>query len=785
MPDLKSNFGRFLCSVAIFEACVHSTTINAKQELKSWFADFTDLKYDCKRSDTKDVAVDQVDAVKMEGPGGGSGEIFSIVDCSQRGAIFGYNYQSMEKSKVKRGPFNGHGILTFPSHINDHGKFKHGFRTGRCLSISHPGIRSISGNFLADQLEGRVILQFKDDTILVGHAENNHLVGILRYFDMEQRRGFLNASAIDGTPLLSSQSNGYHLLSISTDDRVLLTKDFESFLTCQSTGNVYLQDCHQVLDMTIDRQQCDLSLRDIEQAPESFALNLLTNERSNADAGPLHSSFCANSNWQSNKTLVAMNHWLLVMQSHLSNPFWDSPFEGQALNWEDPTIYIELNHYKSRRGLNSFPCTISSHKMVLLKCQVRNGVIRAKVPRFQAIQLQQFWNNPVVISFETSLQSMTRGSDQTASFLTEENQIRHGLIGRLKNGRLHGPVRGFGRVSNDQHSDCGAKIRGGELAYIGLFKDGVPVGHSWRGLIGGAWIHGEVGIDGDFTGESITYVYPDMKTAFVGQFKQGIMISAQESEVTGEKCQNGIKILKFSSPTGPNFHYNPPTKNSFGDQPLLRDPLDVRYVHLKPSEDLDNAGEGAFAKFDVPSETTFSLYSGRILNDTELTNLQSRQKAELKEKNLTNIQLDAALQDLYKYRLNMETCLKKIDIPPAFGRTETYNATVGHKVNHHFLPSVSFTTIDSARFGIVMAMKTTRKVKQDEEYLVNYQYSPSFPLPWFQEMYRKFAREHPELVSEEILVALNNPKENITPDMRSEDIQNLTPSIALTHPKSE
>jgi hypothetical protein len=78
--------------------------------------------------------------------------------------------------------------------------------------------------------------------------------------------------------------------------------------------------------------------------------------------------------------------------------------------------------------------------------------------------------------------------------------------------------------------------------------------------------------------------------------------------------------------------------------------LDVRYVHLKPSEDLDNAGEGAFAKFDVPSETTFSLYSGRILNDTELTNLQSRQKAELKEKNLTNIQLDAALQDLYKYR---------------------------------------------------------------------------------------------------------------------------------------
>lgn len=323
---------------------------------------------------------------------------------------------------------------------------------------------------------------------------------------------------------MSSQSNGYHLLSISKDDRVLVTKDFESFLTCQSTGNAYLHDCHNVRDMTIDRQQCELSLRDIDQEPESFALNLLTNERSKADTGLLYSSFCPDTEWNSSNIPSSMNQWLLIMQSHLTDPFWNSPFEGQALNWEEPSIYIELNQYKSRSQLSSFPCTISSQELVLLKCQVRNGVIEAQVPRTQAIQLQQFWNNPITITFETHLQSMVGSVDDGVLVQTEKGRIGHGLISRLRNGRLHGPVRAFGRVTNDQHSDCGAIIRGGQLAFVGFYEDGAPVGHAWRGLVGDAWIHGQVDAKGEFTGESIAYVYPDMKTAFVGRFKDGIMV---------------------------------------------------------------------------------------------------------------------------------------------------------------------------------------------------------------------------------------------------------------------
>jgi len=40
--------------------------------------------------------------------------------------------------------------------------------------------------------------------------------------------------------------------------------------------------------------------------------------------------------------------------------------------------------------------------------------------------------------------------------------------------------------------------------------------------------------------------------------------------VIGEKCDEfGMKELKFSDPTGPIFHYNPPTEESLGDESLL------------------------------------------------------------------------------------------------------------------------------------------------------------------------------------------------------------------------
>ena len=40
------------------------------------------------------------------------------------------------------------------------------------------------------------------------------------------------------------------------------------------------------------------------------------------------------------------------------------------------------------------------------------------------------------------------------------------------------------------------------------------------------------------------------------------------------KCnENGIRVLTFSTPHGPVFHYEKPTNVSLGDQPHIKDPL--------------------------------------------------------------------------------------------------------------------------------------------------------------------------------------------------------------------
>ena len=74
-----------------------------------------------------------------------------------------------------------------------------------------------------------------------------------------------------------------------------------------------------------------------------------------------------------------------------------------------------------------------------------------------------------------------------------------------------------------------------------------------------------------------------------------------------------MKVLKFSQPSGPIYHYLPATNITFGDQPLLRDPLAKKYLYLKNSNDLiadasSKECQGTFATRDVPVNTVFVQY---------------------------------------------------------------------------------------------------------------------------------------------------------------------------------
>jgi hypothetical protein len=68
--------------------------------------------------------------------------------------------------------------------------------------------------------------------------------------------------------------------------------------------------------------------------------------------------------------------------------------------------------------------------------------------------------------------------------------------------------------------------------------------------------------------------------------------------------------------------------NIFLQQKILKisgDPLDNRYMLLKPSQRYPAAGEGAFAKESIPPFTVFSLYGGRVLTQKEADKLRAEE----------------------------------------------------------------------------------------------------------------------------------------------------------------
>ena len=99
-----------------------------------------------------------------------------------------------------------------------------------------------------------------------------------------------------------------------------------------------------------------------------------------------------------------------------------------------------------------------------------------------------------------------------------------------------------------------------------------------------------------------------------------------------------MKVLKFSQPSGPIYHYEPATNITFGDQPLLKDPLAKKYLYLKNSNDLiadesSEESEGTFATRDVPAKTVFVQYGGMIYDEYQTEILKKNVARIIKENN--------------------------------------------------------------------------------------------------------------------------------------------------------
>ena len=106
----------------------------------------------------------------------------------------------------------------------------------------------------------------------------------------------------------------------------------------------------------------------------------------------------------------------------------------------------------------------------------------------------------------------------------------HFLIrGSLKNGKLNGFVKMYGRYTVDPKGHCSNMVFPG-LSFFGWYENGKPTGPCWRRLKGPTYLYGIVDENGDFTGDDISFIYQDLETALVGKFDKGIMVRFLDDE---------------------------------------------------------------------------------------------------------------------------------------------------------------------------------------------------------------------------------------------------------------
>lgn len=126
----------------------------------------------------------------------------------------------------------------------------------------------------------------------------------------------------------------------------------------------------------------------------------------------------------------------------------------------------------------------------------------------------------------------------------------------------------------------------------------------WKFKVGGGVIVGIADSLGQLTGQNIAYIYPNFKTALLGNFTNGVMKSARGTSLTSfeEDLLTGFPRIVFdeANPDTKNdmYKFDESTKTQISSSPLLPDPYENEMVFVAPST-IQGAGLGLFSKYEL------------------------------------------------------------------------------------------------------------------------------------------------------------------------------------------
>ncbi|XP_035388330.1 histone-lysine N-methyltransferase SETD7 isoform X4 [Electrophorus electricus] len=285
------------------------------------------------------------------------------------------------------------------------------------------------------------------------------------------------------------------------------------------------------------------------------------------------------------------------------------------------------------------------------------------------------------------------------------------LHGTYVDGELNGPAQEFDPE--------------GHLVFRGQYKDNIRCGICWVYYLDRGCVVGEVNEDGELTGKTVAYIYPDGRMALYGSFVDGELIEARLATLTSQ--ENGRPHFTVDSDS-PVYSYDKSTSSCIAGHKMLPDPYESQRVYVGQSL-ISGAGEGLFAKTEADANTVMAFYNGVRITHSEV----DRRDWSL---NGNTISLD---EDTV------------IDVPEPFNLTTNYCASLGHKANHSFTPNCKYDPFVHPRFGPIKCIRTICAVQKDEELTVAYGYdhgpsgnsAPEAP-DWYKQELREFQERQME-----------------------------------------
>ena len=106
-----------------------------------------------------------------------------------------------------------------------------------------------------------------------------------------------------------------------------------------------------------------------------------------------------------------------------------------------------------------------------------------------------------------------------------------------------------------------------------------------------------------------------MKTVLVGQFRGGVMVEARPAKIIAERCNDGIKEIKVSTPKRyvPSFSFERNSRLRVYE-PTVMDPYEKKFVYVNTTERGD---DGLFAKKDIEANQVVAYYAGTYWHPNE------------------------------------------------------------------------------------------------------------------------------------------------------------------------